>query len=115
MSVSYLAPKPGLLLLMQVYIAAAAVTAEQEFELSLLANARTAASTPFLNYLPTLWDLTSAGRDAFDAQQMWNATCVCGANATAALQGTAGFVNETFWQADNCTGAPRESARATNS
>ncbi|KIZ05279.1 hypothetical protein MNEG_2684 [Monoraphidium neglectum] len=97
----------------KVYVAEAAVAAEQAFEQSLLQKALDAARTPFLSYLPTLWTVTRAtARDAFDAQQMHDATCVCGAGATAALQGTAGFVDEATWQAGtNCTGVTQLSNR----
>lgn len=83
------------------------VEAEQAQELALLALAQGAAATPFLDYLPALWAANgAAARDVFDAQQMRNATCVCGAGATAALEGTAGFVSEADHQAgSNCTGA----------
>jgi len=92
--------------ILQVYIAASAVEAEQTFEQGLLADALTAARTPFLDYLPTLWSVTrAASRDAFDAQQMRNATCLCGAGATSVLVGTTGYVDEASWQnAPNCTG-----------
>lgn len=93
--------------MVKVYVAAAAVWAEQSQELALLNLALNATRTPFLDYLPTMWAASraSAGRDAFDAQQMRNATCVCGAGAAAALEGTAGFEGEASWQAGgNCTG-----------
>lgn len=88
----------------QIYIAAAAVRAEQDFELSLLARAQAAASTPFMDFLPALWAANNVARDAFDAAQMRNATCLCGTNATAALDGTARFTNATHYVANNCTG-----------
>ncbi len=91
----------------QIFIAATAVEAEQAFELGLLNKALAAARTPLLDYLPTLWAATGAGaRDAFDAQQMRNATCLCGAGAAAALEGTVGFVSEAAHQAGPvCSGA----------
>lgn len=90
----------------QIYVAAMGVAAEQAAEVALLNTALAAARTPLLDYLPSLWTATRAGRDAFDAQQMVNATCVCGAGAAAALEGTAGFVSEAAHQAGgNCTGA----------
>lgn len=90
----------------QVYIAETGVAAEQQYEIGLLQTAVTAANTPLLDYLPTLWSITLAvGRDDFDAQQMRNATCLCGTGATSALDGTAGFVDEaTFQSGSNCTG-----------
>ena len=90
----------------QVVIAATGVAAEQTFELSLLNKALEAAQTPFLDYLPALWRITgAASRDTFDAQQMRNATCVCGTGAAAALDGTAGFVSEASHQAGSvCAG-----------
>jgi hypothetical protein len=97
----------------KVYVAAAAVAAEQAQELSLLRLAIAAGRTPLLDYLPTLWNVTRASaRDAFDAQQMRNATCVCGAGATAALAGTAGFADEASHQAGaNCTGVAQLAQR----
>jgi hypothetical protein len=90
----------------QVYIAAVAVQAEQAFEQTLLQKALGAAQTPFLDYLPALWNETRAlGRDDFDAQQMRNATCMCGPGAASALAGTAGFADEAAWQSSvNCSG-----------
>ena len=91
----------------QVYVAAAAVIAEQTFEQSLLAKAIAAARTPLLDYMPTMWTLTRQTlRDGFDAQQMRNATCLCAGAALAGLEGTAGFVSEADHQSGgNCTGA----------
>lgn len=58
-----------------------------------------------MDYLPSLWAANGAARDAFDAAQMRNATCLCGANATAVLEGTARFMNASHYVANNCTGA----------
>lgn len=81
------------------------MAAEQAFELSLLNSALEAARTPLLDYLPPLWNVTGAGRDAFDAQQMRAGVCMC-AGVSAALEGTVGFVDEAAYRTGAaCTGA----------
>ncbi|GBF96992.1 polycystin cation channel family [Raphidocelis subcapitata] len=96
----------------KIYIAATAVAAEQAFELSLLNTALDAARTPLLDYLPTLWNITRAGRDAFDAQQMREGTCLC-AGGAAPLAGTAGFVDEAAHRTGSaCAGVTQFSQRA---
>ncbi|KAI8467677.1 MAG: hypothetical protein J3K34DRAFT_480735 [Monoraphidium minutum] len=101
--------------LTKVYVAATAVAAEQAQEVALLTQAAAAARTPLLEYLPTMWSLAggdAAGRDEFDAAQMRNASCLC-AGAAAALEGTAGFVDEaTLRGGGNCTGITQLSDRA---
>jgi hypothetical protein len=67
-------------------------------------DAVTIASTPLLAHLPTLWDANGqAARDAFDQQQMVNATCAC-AGAADLLAGTA-FYDAATYAATNCSGA----------
>ena len=102
----------------KVYVAATAVAAEQAQELALLALALNATRTPLLDFLPAMWAAPTGpgrapARDAFDAAQMRNATCVCGAGAAAALEGTAGFSGEAAHQAGPaCAGVTALSRRA---
>jgi hypothetical protein len=88
----------------KVYIAAAAATAEQAFEVSLLNSALRLLDVSLLDALPAVWAASGQGsRDAFDAAHMRNATCLCGAAVESLLTGTPYYVNTTY-AANNCTG-----------
>jgi hypothetical protein len=88
----------------KVYIAAAAATAEQAFEVSLLNSALRLLDVSLLDALPGVWTASGQGsRDAFDAAQMRNATCLCGTAMESLLTGTPYYVNTTY-ATNNCTG-----------
>lgn len=60
------------------------------------------------------WQAAAPGaRDAFDMQQLRNASCLC-ANGTAPLAGTAGFASEAAYLASNCSGASELRYRQLN-
>lgn len=91
----------------KVFAAAAAAAAEQRFEQGLLASALGLLTTPLIDALPALWAATGEAttRDvAFDASQMRNATCLCGANVTSLLTGTHLFTDAASYAAANCSG-----------
>lgn len=88
---------------LKVYIAAAAATAEQAFEVSLLDSALGLLQSSLLDALPAVWAATGqASRDAFDAQQMRNATCLCAAAETLLVKTP--FHNPATYAAANCSG-----------
>jgi hypothetical protein len=90
----------------KVYIAAAAASAEQAFEVNLLYSALSLLDSSLLDALPAVWAATGqAIRDTFDAQQMRNATCLC-PTARALLMGTPLYAAATY-VATNCTGAAK--------
>lgn len=87
----------------KTYIAAAAAKAEQTFEVSLLNSALGLLESSLLDALPAVWAATGQGsRDAFDAEQMRNAACLC-ANARGLLAGTPHY-DAAGYVASNCTG-----------
>lgn len=87
----------------KVYVAAAAATAEQAFEVSLLDSALGLLQSSLLDALPAVWAATGQNsRDNFDAQQMRNATCLCAA-AEKLLVATP-FYNPATYAAANCSG-----------
>lgn len=97
----------------KAYVAAAAAAAEQAYERDLLATASRLLATPLLDALPAVWNASGqAWRDAFDAGQMRNATCLCGSNATALLAGTVGFADEAAYLGANCSGERGTHGRA---
>lgn len=100
----------------KIYIAAAAAAAEQSFELSLLNTALSLLQTSLLDALPTVWTLSGQGatRDAFDAEQMRNATCLCGSSVRAPLTGTPHYSNEATFLSDNCTGKQLHSVKESH-
>lgn len=88
----------------KVYIAAAAASAEQAFEVSLLTSALRLLEVSLLDALPAVWAASGqASRDAFDAQQMRNATCLCGVTVESLLAGTPYYTGAAAY-ATNCTG-----------
>jgi len=88
----------------KVYIAAAAAAAEQSFELTLLNRALGLLKLNMIDSLPRVWNATNqAHRDAFDVQQMRNASCIC-TNGTLALVGTFGYTNAATYLSTNCSG-----------
>jgi hypothetical protein len=90
----------------KVYIAAAAAAAEQVFELTLLNKALGLLKQNMVDSLPAVWNATNqAHRDAFDVQQMRNASCIC-TNGTLALLGTFGFTDAATYLSTNCSGEP---------
>lgn len=92
----------------KVYAAAAAAAAEQRFEQGLLASALGLLTSSLIDALPAVWAATGEAntRDvAFGAEQMRNATCLCGANVTALLAGTPLFTDAASYYATvNCSG-----------
>lgn len=91
----------------KVYIAAAAAAAEQARELQLLNTALGFMNRSMIDALPAVWadsDVNQAYRDVFDAQQMFNATCLC-TDATSVLSGTIGFTDSATYLAGSCSGA----------
>lgn len=91
----------------KVYIAAAGAAAEQAYELSLLNSALGLFNSSMIDALPAVWadaDVKQAYRDAFDAEQMRNASCLCDTNVTDVLAGTIGWTDRTTYLANNCTG-----------
>jgi hypothetical protein len=91
----------------KVYIAAAAAAAEQARELQLLNTALGFMNRSMIDALPAVWaetDVNQAYRDAFDVQQMFNASCLC-TNVTNLLTGTIGFTDSATYLAGNCSGA----------
>jgi hypothetical protein len=91
----------------KVYIAAAAATAEQAFEVSLLDSALGLLDSSLLDALPAVWSATGqTSKDAFDAEQMRNATCLCAAAETL-LVGTPRYNPATYASA-NCSGRGTE-------
>jgi hypothetical protein len=69
----------------------------------LLNSALGLLESSLLDGLPAVWTATGQGsRDAFDAAQMRNATCLC-ANARALLAGTP-LYDAAGYVASNCTG-----------
>lgn len=92
----------------KVQIAAAAAAAEQAFEVSLLNQALGLLQTNLIDALPAVWAANGqwgASRDVFDAQQMRNATCLCGSAVRDVLAGTLGYSNSAAYLATNCSGA----------
>ncbi|WIA39913.1 hypothetical protein OEZ86_013355 [Tetradesmus obliquus] len=90
----------------KVYVAAAAAAAEQARELQLLNTALGFMNRSMIDALPAVWaeaDVNQAYRDAFDAQQMLNASCLC-SNVTSLLTGTIGFTDSAAYLASKCTG-----------
>eukprot|EP00883_Tetradesmus_obliquus_P001212 jgi/Sobl393_1/11292/SZX78320.1 len=90
----------------KVYVAAAAAAAEQVRELQLLNTALGFMNRSMIDALPAVWaeaDVNQAYRDAFDAQQMLNASCLC-SNVTSLLTGTIGFTDSAAYLASKCTG-----------
>lgn len=91
----------------KVYIAAAAATAEHAFEVNLLNQALRFLQTSLLDALPAVWAASGQGStyDAFNAAQMRNASCLCGASVRTPLLGTPFYVDEaTYLASNNCTG-----------
>lgn len=87
----------------KIYIAAAAASAEQAFEVSLLTSALRLLDVSLLDALPAVWTASGqTSRDAFDTQQMRNATCLCGTSVESLLAGTPYYDNTTY-AANNCT------------
>jgi hypothetical protein len=71
--------------------------------LAWLQSAVNISSIPLLTYLPDYWDAAGIdNKDAFDQQQLINATCSC-TNGTGSLVGTPGYVAATYLN-NNCTG-----------
>jgi hypothetical protein len=96
----------------KLYIAATAAAAEQAFERSLLASALSLLDSSVPDALAAVWAATgeAAARDVpFEAAQMRNATCLCGAAALDVLAGTPWFANGSY-VATNCTGAQLQHA-----
>jgi hypothetical protein len=92
---------------LKVYVAAAAAVAEQAKELQLLNTALGFMNRSMIDALPAVWaetDVNQAYRDAFDVQQIFNASCLC-SNVTSLLTGTIGFTDSTSYLASNCSGA----------
>lgn len=90
----------------KVYVAAAAAAAEQARELQLLNTALGFMNRSMIDALPAVWaeaDVNQAYRDAFDAQQMLNASCLC-PNMTSLLTGTIGYTDSATYLASKCTG-----------
>lgn len=81
----------------------------------LLQSAINITSTPLLNYMWVDWQALGAGKDAFDMQQLGNATCMC-TNGTEALAATAGFTTSAAYLASsNCSGVAELYYRQYNS
>jgi hypothetical protein len=90
----------------KIYVAAAAAAAEQARELQLLNTALGFMNRSMIAALPAVWaetDVNQAYRDAFDAQQMLNASCLC-PTVTSLLTGTIGFTDSAAYIAGSCSG-----------
>lgn len=91
----------------KAYVAAVAAGAEQAREIALLHSALALLNTTMLRALPAVWadpDISQSWRDAFDAGQLINATCLCGSNVTGLLAGTLGYSTTAAYLATNCSG-----------
>jgi hypothetical protein len=93
----------------KIYIAAVAAAAEQARELQLLNTALGFMNRSMIAALPAVWaesDVNQAYRDAFDAQQMLSASCLC-PTVTSLLAGTIDFTDSAAYLAGSCSGARR--------
>jgi hypothetical protein len=67
-----------------------------------LQSAINISSIPLLTYLPDYWEAAGMDKDAWDQEQLKNATCGC-SNGTASLVGTPGYDAATYLTT-NCSG-----------
>ncbi len=81
----------------------------------LLQSAINMTGTRLLDFMWTDWQALGAGRDAFDMQQLGNATCLC-TNGTESLTATTGFTTSAAYLASsNCSGVAELYYRQYNS